>query len=101
MRKGQKQNKYTAEFKERAVKLAESSDVPISQVAVELGISKNLLYKWTSKFGKKEDGIRYTPTEHEELKVLRKENHRLREERDILKKAVIFFTKESESGSSL
>ena len=37
---------YTKEFKEEAVKLMESSDRPAADIAMELGIRRNQLYKW-------------------------------------------------------
>ena len=66
----------------------------------ELGIHPNNLYKWRAQFA--EDGEEAFPGKgkqsgiEEELRQLRRENMRLREERDILKKAVIFFSNESE-----
>ena len=93
-----KQNNYTAEFKESAVKLAIESDQPISKTAEELGVNKNTLHTWISKYHRpqkrKADRIE---EEHlyDELKRLRKENKRLMEERDILKKAAAYFAKES------
>ena len=86
--------KFTGEFKSEAVKLAERGDVPIAHVARDLGIVESLLHRWMNQFGKRAGGSRLTPDEHEELIRLRRENRRLTEERDILKKAVGIFTKE-------
>ena len=93
-----KTNTYTAEFKESAVKLAVESDQPVSQTAKELGINVNTLHTWISNYRRKTPGE--TPridSEHlyDELKKLRRENARLKEEREILKKAAAFFAKES------
>jgi transposase len=96
MSEQKKQNHYTAEFKESAVKLAVESDQPITKTAEELGINKNTLHTWISKYHrpqKQKDA--QVADEHlfEELKRLRKENKRLTEERDILKKAAAYFAR--------
>jgi transposase len=98
--KRKKYRRYSREFKIEAVRLTELDDRPVADVARELGIHPNNLYKWRELFATKgEDafpgkGKRSGP--EEELRRLRRENARLREERDILKKAVIFFSNESE-----
>jgi transposase len=84
--------KYTSEFKQEAVRLMETSGKPVIQVARELGINDNLLYRWRQEYG------RGVPTKSEdemsaaelaaELKRVRRENEVLRQERDILKKAI-------------
>ena len=88
---------YTAEFKASAVKLAIETDQPVSKTADNLGINKNTLHTWISKVhhpGK--PTVKQVADEHlyDELKRLRKENKRLTEERDILKKAAAYFAKE-------
>ncbi len=93
-----KQSPYTAEFRESAIKLAIESDQPIIKTAEELGVNKNTLHTWISKYHhpQKQKAER-VEDEHlyDELKRLRKENKRLTEERDILKKAAAYFAKES------
>jgi len=89
---------YTAEFKESAVKLARESDQSVSKTAEELGINKSTLHTWISKHHRPQKGkIHQVEDEplYEELKRLRKENKRLAEERDILKKAAAYFAKQS------
>ena len=88
--------KHSNEFKMEAVKLAERGDVPIVQVAKDLGIAESLLHKWISQFGKRSDGSSLTPEERDELIRLRRENRVLKEERDILKKATAFFARQSQ-----
>lgn len=88
--------KHSNEFKLEAVRLAERGDAPVRQVAKDLGINESLLHKWIKQFGKKPDGSRLTPDEHEELIRLRRENRVLKEERDILKKATAFFARQSQ-----
>lgn len=90
--------KYTREFKIEAVQLSEESDKPIIDVANDLGIHPNTLYKWRKQL--LEDGEEAFPghgkmkASDEEVRQLRRELARTREERDILKKAVAFFARE-------
>ena len=86
-------NKYPAEFKERAVKLAVESDQPIAQTARDLGVNENTLHTWIGKYHRVARQDKEVHNEHlyEELKRLRKENARLQEEREILKKATAYF----------
>ncbi len=93
-----KPNHHTPEFRESAVKLAVESDLSISKTAEELGINTNTLHTWISKYHRpQKDQAGRVEEEHlyDELKRLRKENKRLTEERDILKKATAYFAKES------
>lgn len=90
----QKMPPYSAEFKERAVKLAIESDQPVAQTARDLGINENTLHTWLSKYNQNGNGSsRQLDSEHlyDELKRLKKENALLKEERDILKKAAAYF----------
>jgi transposase len=85
---------YSAEFKERAVKLAVESDQTVAQTARDLGINENTLHTWLSKYHHGSHGAQgQLNSEHlyEELKRLKKENALLKEERDILKKAAAYF----------
>lgn len=90
--------KFTREFKIEAVQLSEESDKPIVDVALELGIHPNTLYKWRKQL--LEDGEEAFPghgkmkASDEEVRRLRRELARTREERDILKKAIAFFARE-------
>jgi transposase len=88
--------KYPAEFKERAVKLAIESDQPIAQTARDLGVNENTLHTWIGTYhrsGRQEKEVQDNHL-YEELKRLRKENARLKEERDILKKAAAYFAQQ-------
>lgn len=81
-----------------SVKLAIESDQPISRTADELGVNQNTLHTWISKYhGPQRQKVGQVEEAHlyDELKRLRKENRRLTEERDILKKAAAYFAKES------
>jgi transposase len=90
--------RYTAEFKKEAVRLVHSTDKPASQIARELGVSDNALRTWV-KHSEIDQGERegLTTEEREELRKLRKEVKVLRQEREILKKATVFFAREDGS----
>jgi len=74
--------KYPAAFKERAVKLAVESDQAIAQTARDRGVNENTLHTWIGKYHRAERQEQQVQDEHvyEELKRLRKENARLKEE---------------------
>jgi transposase len=85
--------RYTAEFKAQAVSLLETGK-PIAEVAQELCISSDLLYSWRrllqgTQLGSA--GVRAAGElcEADELRALRRENLRLQQENDILKKAAV------------
>ncbi len=95
---GMKRRQFTKEFKIEAVRLIVEEGRRISELSRELGVGENLLSRWKRK---SEEGKidpfpgkgRLSP-EDEELRQLRRENKRLRMERDILKKAVAIFSEE-------
>lgn len=90
---------YTLEQKQEAVRLVRVSGQSITDVARDLGIPSNTLWNWVKRQkidageGDSED---MSTDEREELRKLRRENRRLRMERDFLKKATAFFAKDSE-----
>jgi len=89
---------YSFDFKQNAVKLAVESDQSVAQTARDLGVNVNTLYTWITKYHQADLPINKGSAEkhpYEELKRLRKENSRLKEERDILKKAAAYFAKNS------
>jgi transposase len=81
---------YTEEFKREAVRLMESSGKPVAQLARDLGINDNNLYRWRELYGNpsQERSTGSVAEMEAELKRLRRENEVLRQERDILKKAM-------------
>ena len=94
MKKPRKQ--YAREFKMEAVQLLETSGKSATQLERELGIGKGNLWRWKRKFAADgEDAFpghgRLTP-EQERLRQLERENEILRQERDILKKAIAIFS---------
>jgi transposase len=87
---------YTAEFKRDAVELSHNSGRSVTQIERELGLPNGLLYKWRKKY--REDGEhafpghgRMTP-EQERIRQLERELEVVRQERDILKKAIAIFS---------
>lgn len=81
---------YTQEFKREAVRLMESSGKPVAQLARDLGINDNNLYRWRGLYGSpSQTNSNGSVTEMAaEVKRLQRENEVLRQERDILKKAM-------------
>lgn len=92
--------RYSREFKLEAVRLLEQADKPVAELARELGIRRNLLYKWRDTLVEKGEASfpgagRKRDFEQENAR-LRRELERVKEERDILKKAAAYFAKELE-----
>ena len=87
---------YSRDFKLEAVRLLETSGKSASQLERELGIGKGNLTRWKREFAA--DGEQAFPghgrltAEREQLRQLERENEILRQERDILKKAVAIFS---------
>ena len=93
-----KYKRYTKEFKVEAIRLAEAADKPVTEVARELGIRVNQIYKWKKGLeANTEDAFpgkgRQSGVQAEVTK-LRKEVERLRLENEILKKAAAYFAKD-------
>jgi transposase len=93
-----KRRRFSAEYKAEAVQLVQRSAKSIGQMALELGIGETALRRWVEQAeveaGRGPEGA-LKRSEREELVELRRENRRLRLEREILKKATAFFAKES------
>lgn len=95
-----KYKSYSKEFKVEAVRLLESSGRPGTDIARELGVRRNQLYKWREQLRTKgkEDafpGLGRRTGQEAEIARLQRENERLAEENDILKKAARYFARES------
>ena len=88
---------YSTEFKQQALNLVETTDKSVSAIERELGITQGLLAKWKRLHKEKTEYFgRTDPADHRaaemELTRLRRENARLLQEREILKKAVAIFS---------
>jgi transposase len=103
---GQGRRQFTDEFKREAVALLASSGRPLIQIAAELGIAPSMLRNWRGRSGGRNAGPALRPNTpalapHSapdpaaEISRLRRENDRLRMERDILKKTVAIFSEPS------
>jgi transposase len=94
-----KRKTYTKEFKIEAVRLLKRSGRSQEAIAQELGISSSSLSRWKKKYG--EDGEDAFPghgnltPEKERIRQLERENEILKQERDILKKAITIFSQPS------
>jgi transposase len=90
---------FTAQFKEEALAMLSQQGLSVAEAARRLGVHQNLLRKWRNMAqvaGSKAFPGPAQPTAiEEENRQLREENARLKMERDILKKATVFFAKES------
>ena len=87
-------NKHGVEFRNEAVCLALTSGLSRRQVAADLGVGLSTLSRWVAKA--RHDDLMSGPhdDQNKELARLRKENRILREEREILKKATVFFARQ-------
>jgi transposase len=86
------------EFKRQAVHLLNAGQRPAAEIARELGIPRNRLYKWQKEVAAHGGAFPGSGRQMEpaaELARLRRELARVTEERDILKKAAAYFAKES------
>ncbi|NOT20454.1 MAG: transposase, partial [Sideroxydans sp.] len=90
-----KRQRFSAEFKREAVRLLELGKKPGTQLALELGVARNRIYKWQAQL-KSNGGVFRTPgrptvAEESELSRLKRELKRVTEELEILKKAETYF----------
>jgi transposase-like protein len=87
---------YPKEFREGAIALARQGQRPIAEIAHELGIAESCLRRWLKQdqldLRERDDGL--SSSERDELRRLRRENARLTQEKEILRKAAAFFARE-------
>ena len=93
-----KRRAFSPEFKAKAVRLCQAGDRSVGQVAKDLGLTETSLRNWVKQAEVDAGGGpagALTTAEKEELTRLRRENKRLKLEREILKAAATFFAKEN------
>ena len=88
---------YTRDFKLEAVRLSESSEKTVAQIARDLGIPERVLYRWRRELREQPEqafpGKGHQSELEEENRRLRRELEQLKQEREILKKAVAIFSR--------
>jgi transposase len=88
---------FTPEFKAEIVELCQRGDRSVGQIAKDFDLTETGVREWVKQAerdaGTRSDGL--TTAERDELAQLRRENRRLREDVDILKRATAFFAKET------
>jgi transposase len=94
-----KRKTFSEAFKREAVRLLEQGDKSPSDLAIDLGIRRNQLYKWKAQIRKHGDAAFQGPGRKpidpdDEVARLRKELAELKEENEILKKAAAYFAME-------
>ena len=94
-REKRERRSFTSAYKAEVVELCRSSGQTVGKVARDLDLTETVVRRWVAQ-AEVDSGRRtgLTTTERAELAQLRKENRLLREERDLLKRAMAFFAKE-------
>ena len=91
-----KRRKFSEEFKREAVGLTRQPGASVSQVARDIGIGGNLLFRWRREY---EGDAKAFPgsgvARDQELLVLKRELAKVKRERDFLRDAAAFFASES------
>src|SRR3954469_4972262 len=96
-RRARARRSFTPEFKAEIVELCQRRDRTVGQVAKDFDLTETAVRAWVKQadldVGARSDGL--TSDERAELAALRRENRRLREDVEILKRATAFFVKET------
>lgn len=87
---------YPEELQAEGVRLHRDEGLPLRQVGQRLGVSAESVRKWVRKAEAAEGADGRTDDDKAEIRRLQRELRRAQQERDILKKAVAFFARESE-----
>ena len=95
-----KRGRYPKEFKLEAVRLLNEAEKPASEIAMQLGIKRTLLYRWRDQNHERGSNAfdrvtgRPKADQRSEIDRLRQELKTITEERDILKKAAAYFARD-------
>ena len=93
-----KRRKYDASFREEVVKMVLSGR-PVTEVAQSLGIGENLIYRWKSRYSSNQPGgcvkVNNVISVSEDQQILLRRIRELEAERDILKKALAIFSRQT------
>ena len=81
---------FSEEYKKDAVKMVMDNGISSTKVSKDLGIGKSTLEKWLRIYRSSTESQVVSINEREELRKLKAENHKLRLERELLKKAAVF-----------
>jgi len=96
--KPRRRRSFTPEFKAEIVELCQRGDRSVGEVARDFDLTETAVREWVRQAGRdggtRQDGG-LTTAEHKELAELRRENRRLREDVEILKRATAFFAEET------
>ena len=92
-----RRREFTPEFKAEAVAMVDAAGGNIAQVAKELGVAESTIGNWVRKFREEAAGAP-SAQERAEIRELRRELDRVERERDLLAKAVAFFSAQSRIG---
>ena len=87
---GGNRRRFSREFKLEAVRMVAQGDRSLTRVAKDLGIQPSLLSRWRKRLESQEVS---GESQDAELRRLRRELDRVRQERDILKKATAYFAR--------
>ena len=92
-----RRQRFDKQFKLDALRMIQESDQPVASIARDLGVHPNVLYRWREQLLADPDhafpGKGKLKPEDEDLRKLHRENEILKEERDILKKALAVFSR--------
>lgn len=87
---GKARRRFDEQFKREAVRFLEETGRPLAEVAAELKVAEQSLWRWRKQYGTGATEA-LSPSDAAELRRLRRENEILRQERDFLKKATAYF----------
>ena len=94
-----RRKRFSAEFKRQALRRAAEPGMTDALLCEELGVSTRQLRRWkdaVKEYGEQDTFPGHGKSRDEELTRLKRENAKLREERDFLKEAARYFAKESQ-----